>query len=318
MNKNIKRINILVISNTLDFTSDYVCLELKKRGKHYLRINRDEFAKYKIQFDINRMLLSIQIDDVKYWFDEKTLKAIYYRAPIYLRDIYQPNIGMEEQLFRTQWSAFIRNLSIFENIVWLNNPVATFKAENKLLQLKYADKVGFLYPKTLVSNTNVLELDQYTNYIVKSLDTALLRFDEKEAFIYSSVIKGREILLSNLKVSPVVIQEYISPKIDIRVSVIANMVHAVKIVQNNMGIDGDWRLQKHDLSYVPIVLPIEIEQKCIQLVKDLGLAFGGIDLIDSMGKYYFIEVNPTGEWAWLVDAAGLKIYEGICDYLETG
>jgi glutathione synthase/RimK-type ligase-like ATP-grasp enzyme len=311
-----KQTEILVIASTLDFTSDYVCLELKKRGMNYLRINRDEFDKYEIQFDINRMLLSIQIEGVNYFFDKNSLKAIYYRAPIYLRDIYQPNIGVEEQLFRTQWTAFIRNLSIYENIIWLNNPVATFKAENKLLQLKYANKIGFLYPKTLVSNTNILQLDRDSDYIVKSLDTALLRTDEKEAFIYSSVIKGSEILLSNLKVSPVVIQEYISPKTDVRVSVIANKVYAVKIVQNNMGIDGDWRLQKHGLSYIPIVLPNDIEQKCIQLVRDLGLAFGGIDLIESEGNYYFIEVNPTGEWAWLVDAADLRIYEGICDYLE--
>lgn len=312
-----EQIEILVIASTLDFTSDYVCLELKKRGKNYLRVNRDEFSKYKILFDINRMLLSIQIEGINYSIDENSLKAIYYRAPIYLRDIYQPNIGVEEQLFRTQWTAFIRNLSIFENIIWLNNPVATFKAENKLLQLKYAEKIGFLYPKTLVSNTNMLPLDLDSEYIVKSLDTALLRTDEKEAFIYSSVIKGSEILLSNLEVSPVVIQEYIFPKVDIRVSVIADRVYAVKIVQNNIGIDGDWRLQKHGLTYIPIDLPKDIEQKCTQLVNDLGLAFGGIDLIESEGEYYFIEVNPTGEWAWLVDAAGLNIYEGICDYLES-
>ncbi|MFB5284657.1 ATP-grasp domain-containing protein [Peribacillus sp. Hz7] len=307
---------ILVIASTLDFTSDYVCLELKRRGKNYLRINRDEFDKYEIQFDINRMILNIQIEGINYCLDEQSLKAIYYRAPIYLRDIYQPNIDMEEQLFRTQWTAFIRNLSIFENIIWINNPVSTFKAENKLLQLKYAEKIGLRYPKTTVSNTNEVQLDKDEYYIVKSLDTALLRTDEKEAFVYSSVIKGLEILQANLKISPVVIQEYIFPKIDIRVSVIGDKTYAVKIVQDQKGIDGDWRLQKHNLSYVPILLSTDIEQKCIQLVKNLGLVFGGIDLIESNGEYYFIEVNPTGEWAWLVDAAGLQIYEAIVDYLE--
>ncbi len=51
-------------------------------------------------------------------------------------------------------------------------------------------------------------------------------------------------------------------------------------------------------------------------MSELGLSFGAIDLIESNNGYYFIEVNPTGEWAWLVENAGLKIYEGVVDYLE--
>ena len=315
VNNYIKDIEILIISSTLDFTTDYVCLEFEKRGNSYLRINRDEFASYNIQFDINELKLLVEIEDNRYLIDESSLLAIYYRAPIYLRDIYQPNLEMEDQLFRTQWTAFIRNLSIFEEVIWLNNPVATFRAENKLLQLKYAEKLGFLCPKTIVSNTNDLHLDLESIYIVKSLDTALLRTEDKEAFVYSSKVKGSEILEANLKVSPVVIQDYISPKIDIRVTVIGNKVYAAKIVQNNKGIDGDWRLLKEGLSYISITLPDDIKNKCISLVKKLGLAFGGIDLIKSIDEYYFIEINPTGEWAWLVDSAGLNIYEGICDYL---
>lgn len=317
VNNYIEDIEILIISSTFDFTTDYICVELKKRNKKYLRINRDEFVNYDIHFNLNRLELGVQIEENKYILNETSLKAIYYRAPIYLRDIYQPNLEMAEQLYRTQWTAFIRNLSIFENLIWVNNPVATFKAENKLLQLKYASELGFLYPKTLVSNTNNLNLDPKRIYIVKSLDTALLKTEDKEAFVYSTKVKGYEILEANLKISPVVIQDYISPKIDVRVTVIGNKVYAAKIVQNNEGIDGDWRLQKNNLSYIPINLPDDIKNKCIELVKKLDLAFGGIDLIKSGEDYYFIEINPTGEWAWLVDTAGFNIYEGICDYLEN-
>lgn len=311
------KVEVLVISNKLDFTSDYVCLELQKRNVNYLRINRDEFHNYEIIFDLEKLTIKINISGKEFILSDKTLKAIYYRAPIYLRDIYQPNIEIDEQLFRTQWTAFIRNLAIYENVKWLNNPIATFKAENKLLQLKYAKEVGFLCPKTIVTNTNKLNLDVEKQYIVKSLDTALLRKDNKEAFVYSSVIKGQEILESSLNISPIVIQDYLYPKIDIRVSVIKDKIYAVKIVQNNQGIDGDWRLQKYNLSYIPIELPNDIKEKCIKLVDNLGLAFGGIDLIKSNEEYYFIEINPTGEWAWLVDAANLKIYEGICDFLVS-
>ncbi len=41
-----------------------------------------------------------------------------------------------------------------------------------------------------------------------------------------------------------------------------------------------------------------------------------MDLILHNGIYYFIEVNPTGEWAWLVNKTGLRIDKAICDYLQ--
>ena len=34
------------------------------------------------------------------------------------------------------------------------------------------------------------------------------------------------------------------------------------------------------------------------------------------GEYYFIEVNPTGEWGWLVHTAGFEIQKAIVDALE--
>lgn len=52
------------------------------------------------------------------------------------------------------------------------------------------------------------------------------------------------------------------------------------------------------------------------LLKSLGLRFGGIDLAVSDGEYYFLEVNPTGEWAWLVDATALPIDEAIAGALS--
>ena len=81
------------------------------------------------------------------------------------------------------------------------------------------------------------------------------------------------------------------------------------------GVEGDWRKFKDQVSFVPAQIPVSVKEKCIQLVQRLNLVYGAIDLIFHNNKYYFIEVNPTGEWAWLVDSANQKIYESICDYL---
>lgn len=309
-------VSILIISNSLDFTTDYVCFELYKRNASYLRINRDKFTDYNISLDVLNCKMEINFEDQMYHINQDTLKAIYYRAPIYLRDIYKPGISEQEQLFRTQWTAFIRNLTIFDEVIWVNNPESTFKAENKLLQLKVAKKLGMSCPNTIVTNCNKINLVDNSDYIVKSLDTAILRIEENEAFVYSNRIKGEEIKRASLSIAPIVVQEYISPKIDVRVTVIGNQVYSVRILKEGKGVEGDWRLYKNNIKFVPFSLPKRINEACVELVHLLGLSFGGIDLIESDDKYYFIEINPTGEWAWLVNTANLRIYEGICDYLE--
>ena len=39
-------VNYLVISSTIDYSSDLICAELEKRKLNYLRINRDLFFFY--------------------------------------------------------------------------------------------------------------------------------------------------------------------------------------------------------------------------------------------------------------------------------
>ena len=309
------KVDILVVSNKFDFTSDFVCIELEKRGARYLRINRDEFNSYRIQLDVLNSIMSISINEEMYQIDNG-LVAVYYRAPIYLRDIYKPKLSKEEQIYRTQWTAFIRNLAIFEDATWINNPIATFQAENKLLQLVKAQNIGFLCPNTIVTNDNTISIIEENDYIVKTIDTAVLRIEDNEAFIYSNRIKGYEIKDYDLGIAPVVIQKYINPKIDIRVTVIGDTVYAVRILKDNRGINGDWRMMKDSVQFIPFELPEKTKRNCIEIVTSLGLSFGGIDLIESKDDFYFIEVNPTGEWAWLVTTANLPIFEGICNYLE--
>ncbi len=309
---------ILIISDTLDYTTDYVTVELRNRKQKYLRINRDKFTDCSVTFDVDSATLFIERSNVTFSISELNLKAIYFRAPIYLRDIYQPNIPEETQLYRTQWAAFVRDLAIFEKPLWINNPIATFKAENKLLQLKYAKNAGFQLPRTLVTNRCPEIIKNDSEYIIKSIDTAVLRIEDKEAFVYSNVVKGNELKNAELSIAPVIIQDYIYPKVDIRVTAVGESIYPVKILLNGCGVEGDWRRIKEGVQFVECTLPEEVSQACVNLVHSLGLSFGAIDLIESDDRIYFLEINPTGEWGWLVHAAGIPLHETLCDLLELG
>jgi glutathione synthase/RimK-type ligase-like ATP-grasp enzyme len=184
-----------------------------------------------------------------------------------------------------------------------------------MVQLKVAKEVGFKIPKTIVAN-NSNHIDVLNDsMIIKSLDTAIFNLGDSEAFVYTNSVDKVELEKAKISIAPIIIQDNLTPKIDYRITVIDNKVFSVKILINDKGVTGDWRKEKDNVNFVPVNLPDKINQMCCELVKNLGLSFGAIDLVCSEDTFYFIEVNPTGEWAWLVDSANQKIYEAICDSL---
>lgn len=306
---------VLILSNKHDYSTDYVCIELEKRDIPYLRINRDMFDRYEILVDLQCKQMTIGVNDSIYVISDDTLKSVYFRAPVFLRNTKPYSVN--EQLERGQWSSFIRNLIIFDNAKWINHPVKTYQAENKLFQLWVAADVGLEVPHTWCGNVVPEELPD-ENYIVKSLDTALFYDNGIEMFTYSSIVSQDELKTVQIQDAPVIIQQFLRDKIDIRVTFIDGRLFPVSIEDTMGGIVGDWRkTPKEALRYSLISIPEDVQRKLCILMKKMELSFGGIDLALADGKYYFIEINPTGEWGWLKKLTGCPIDEAIADALEV-
>ena len=309
---------ILILSNRHDFASDYIAAELKKRRKSYLRLNQEDFANTDLNLFPTESRLTVKFEDKEFEINNHTLRSIFFRRPVFLRDNYNPRLSPNEQLSRTQWAAFNRGLMIFNRCLWINHPKETYVAENKSFQLYMANKIGFKVPKTVIANTDVFignYFPQKKKLAIKTLDSVLLKIANKDAFVYTNVIDVSEIHRDNLSTSPVILQQYLANKIDIRVTVVKNKLFSVYIKHGRNGIRGDWRLMKDKVKYLPVELPTNISKLCINLVKQLGLYFGAIDLAKVNNEYYFLEINPTGEWAWLIEQAKLPIDLAIVDLL---
>ncbi|MFQ6806581.1 MAG: hypothetical protein ACLRT5_18510 [Lachnospiraceae bacterium] len=306
-------VEYLIISSTIDFSTDLVCYQLMMSGEKFYRLNRDEFIKHNIVVDLQKKSMMISIEDEEYNIQFEQLKGVFYRAPVFLRTQAKAELSVQEQLERNQWSSFLRNLIIFQNANWINNPVYTYRAENKMFQLCVAESCGLQIPKTYVSNISVNMLEREKKYIVKSLDTALFydTQNNKEMFTYSNVVSGEELQDYELASAPIIIQEFLNPKVDCRVTYIQGKLFPVKILQNGEGLYGDWRLRKDELEYVPFQLPPNISVAICKLMQKLEIQFGGIDLAIVGEKYFFIEVNPTGEWGWLEIKTGMQISQTI-------
>ena len=72
------------------------------------------------------------------------------------------------------------------------------------------------------------------------------------------------------------------------------------------------------MEYIPINLPDNIVNCCFKLIKSLELNYGAIDLVEYKGDFYFLEINPTGEWGWLVNQVKFNINEELAYLLSKG
>jgi len=296
------RIDVLLVSSIYDFSTDLVVQELEKREVSYFRLNKEEFGNYRLTIDIQGKTLEIIANDIVYEVTN-SVKSIYFRQPIFLRNTPSNGLAISEQLSRSQWMGFLRSLVIFDKARWINRPEATYLAETKAYQLVAANDIGLKIPKTLIGN-NANRFQSFENkVIIKSLDTILLREADECLFTYSTIKNSDELNDENVSAAPLTVQDYVTSKIDIRVTIIGNKLVAVKITSGGNGIEEDWRTtDRSQIEYTEIQLPTDIVNKCFELLGRLNLNFGAIDLLLSNNEYTFIEVNPTGEWGWLVNS----------------
>lgn len=207
---------------------------------------------------------------------------------------------------------------MFDSCSWINHPASTYKAEHKAVQLALARSVGFDLPRTVITNdaSGITKAAQADDKVaVKGLDTVLVWENGLETFGYTSLIDAKLAAKSNLSTAPLIAQEALEDKLDLRVTVVGKQAFCASVTHGNDRIQGDWRLRKDGTRFQPFELPADTLEKCLQLTESLGLVFGAIDLALQHGIYYFLEVNPTGEWGWLVDQAGLPIDKAIADAL---
>jgi hypothetical protein len=51
----------------------------------------------------------------------------------------------------------------------------------------------------------------------------------------------------------------------------------------------------------------------------MSLGFGSLDFIVTPdGEHVFLEVNPVGQFGWIVEQTGLPIYERLAELLIDG
>lgn len=204
----------------------------------------------------------------------------------------------------------------------LGNP---FRYEtNKLMVLEKAKTAELIIPETRILNTrkDIASFFEecHEGMISKAIYNSF-NFKRDDKHYAHPTLKVTADSIGNLPehIGPSLFQQEVRKKVDLRICVVGNRIFCGAIFsQNNPKTRTDFRQYDHSLPnrVVPFELPETISAKLFNLMGGLNLNFGLIDMVLSEDdQYYFLEVNPIGQFDALSTDCEFPIEKTIAEYL---
>lgn len=312
---------ILIITTSVDKASDKVIQIINDQNIPTVRINTEEYPFHKsTSYEVSNSLGS-----PRFSIDGKSnYRSIWYRR---MRSSPKPNSmdpgHYDFSLKEARYALLGSILGISTEIPIMSSPQAVWAAEQKPYQLAVAKICGLKIPETLISNMPERVKIVYDKFnremIVKPVRTGYIETSGKPMAIYTSKLSEEHIKnLEQVSITPSIFQPLIKKISDIRVTIVGEKVFTAEIdSQSEEAASIDWRKTENpNIPHSMHVLPHDIENKLLYLMKKLALSFGAIDLIlNENGEYIFLEVNPGGQWLWLERILNFSISEEIANWL---
>ena len=316
---------LLIVSNKQDLATDYLILRLNERNVPFVRINTEDYLEsWFAFFKIHNISSDVII--TKYGrepFSIKTIKGAYIRQPRL------PNIDVIERDMKfseKEVGEALKSLWRFiDDDIWLNPPHKILRASNKPEQLAIASSIGFNIPKTCISSdySNIYSFYEECRerVIAKAVKHGFV-FEGSSARIASTQEINDQFFKEFHRFAPIpmIYQEKVDKVYDIRVTVVGDKIFATAINSQFHEVTSvDWRLADSyniALEQYEINLPKNIKKLCINITYLFGLKYSAIDMaLGKDGFYYFLELNPNGQWAWLEQLGIHEIRDAIIDEL---
>lgn len=309
---------ILCITHSQDFYNIDIFFEyLTSKNIPFFRLNSDRMNHLqKISVNENSFELTDEAGKTVY---SKDIKAVWHRkawgisTPEELDEDYK-------RIFLSGYASLRYNLiTVLENIPWINPYENERKIDgNKMLQLKIAKAHHLTIPQTIFSNDGeeiTAFFHEYCNgKAVAKLHSLTAKTMSGENLISTMIIENDTLEnISDITYCPMIFQPYVDKEYELRIVHIAGEFFTGKI---NNSDHVDWRSVQEDYFWLAYELPQDVKTGLASMMEEMGLYIGAIDMIRGKdGKYYFLEVNPQGEWGMLQKELGFPIAERIADNL---
>lgn len=227
-----------------------------------------------------------------------------------------PSLDAAAARFRAdEIDAFIRGMLWSHAGAWVNDPRVERRSKEKLVQLAAACAAGLSVPDTIVTNDpdearTFLQRIAPSSAVVKRVSATPGLFVETRLVTQAELAR-----LGALRSCPAILQAYVDGAADIRLTWMAGEVRCVAIDSPSGVGRVDSRLDM-TVAFTAHTLPDEELARLRVLMDALGLVFGVIDLrLDHDGRYWFLEVNPQGQFAYLELKSGVPFVEPFAAFL---
>lgn len=308
---------VLLVTHASDhFTIDRVRDGVARRGLQPIRLDTDQFPgelQLTTRVDRGGVSARLRAGDVDL--------PVENVAAVWLRRIFPPPRpdGLTEleaeQCVRESRAALDGFLSAFDRAAWLDPLPVVRRAENKLVQLRCAQRAGLRVPRTIVGNDpdEVRALWQACRgqLVTKMLTPVSRSMGPPPAAVYTRTLAQADLDdLDGLALSPMIFQERIDKRRELRVVYVAGQLFVGALDAT----DDDWRAPRTGTGspWQPDALPDDVAAQLCATIRALGLGFGVADILRARdGSHAFLEINPIGEWGMLERDLGLPIADAI-------
>jgi len=286
---------------------------LKLRGAPLVLLNQRRFASSDIALEVSNGLATgmLTIDGENYPLTE--FSAAYFRPMDHnqlpeIRSL--PLTHPERQRCQTLNELLLHWLEILPGRV-LNRPEAMGSNMSKPYQMQLIRELGFAIPETLITNDpeQVLAFhERWGRVIYKSISGV--------RSIVRELSKADLTRLDRIRACPTQFQAYVEG-FDLRIHTIGKRAFATRADTNAADYRYAVRQPGGNTELEAYQLPLELQQRCLQLARGLGLDFAGIDLkITPDGEIYCFEVNPCPAYSYYQLNTGQPIAEAVAEYLS--
>ena len=301
---------VLIISISNDYSTSEVISWFIKKDVKFLRVNKGELEK--IVFVNNSFQLFIKGES----YSLNEFKFIWYRKGDLFPNYLKENTEMNSFLFQ-------ENKNLKEYFYYLLHKIPHLNSYekgdiNKLIVLDKAKEVGLKTPNFFITSEKEdfqkIKSKQKTELITKtisgnpSFSTALKRY-----VMYTKKVET----ITDDRFFPSLFQQYIKKKYELRIFYLGGVFFSMAIFPKSHSSMIDIRNEKEASNRnMPYKLPKKIEEKIIKLMKSLDLESGSIDmLVTEEEHYYFLEVNPVGQFGYVAEPCNYNINEMIANYI---
>ena len=322
---------LIVSQDGDDSTSIVIKWVLRLGGKVFRTGNQNNISAIEIEnvnkefdiiFTVNK-INEIKLSQIKsFWYRKSELNLLSDFKLALSNDYQEISDEYYNYLINEELKA-LRDFVIFslERKKFLGN----IKAENgnKLISFEIARQVGFKTPNYFISSSSE-KLKAYSSNkqaIIKPIQDGFRFHIDKLLYKNYYCNKIDNELFQNLEseIFPSCIQDYINKKIEIRTFYLNGKTYSMAIFsQENLETQVDFRnysLDKPNRN-VPFILPKDIDRKIDLFMNKIGLNTGSIDLIlTHENEYYFLEVNPTGQYGMIEQSCFYGLDKKIADFL---